>query len=91
MCKLAFISIAAAIYILYVAAARQDAVNADIVFTNVDRKIDISTHLVKISSAITLENNGKSSVGYFLIAIEPILKESLSFVGAAVCLKNSLD
>lgn len=66
------------------AKARQDSVNNDLTLTNVDRKIDISTHLAKISSTITIENNGKSSVGFFLYAVEPSLQDSLSFLGASI-------
>ena len=66
------------------AKARQDAVNSDLVLTNVERKVDISTHLAKISSSITIENTGKSSVGFLLYAVEPSLQENLSFLGASV-------
>ena len=68
------------------AKARQDAVNSDLVLTNVERKVDISTHLAKISSSITIENTGKSSVGFFLYAVEPSLQDNLSFLGASVSL-----
>lgn len=66
------------------AKVRQDTVNSDLVLTNVDRKIDTSTHLAKIVSSLTIENTGKSSVGFFLYAIEPSLQDHLSFVGAAI-------
>lgn len=66
------------------AKIRQDNVNNDLILTNVDRKIDISTHLAKITSSITIENTGKGSVGFFLYAVEPSLQDNLSYFGASV-------
>ena len=66
------------------AKIRQDAVNNDLVLANVERKIDISTHLAKIVSTITIENTGTSSTGFFLYAIEPQLQENIAFLAASV-------
>lgn len=66
------------------AKIRQDSVNSDLILTNVDRKIDISTHLAKITSSITIENTGKASIGFFLYAVEPSLQDNLSYFGASV-------
>lgn len=66
------------------AKIRQDNVNNDLILTNVDRKIDISTHLAKVTSSITIENTGKGSVGFFLYAVEPSLQDNLSYFGASV-------
>lgn len=66
------------------AKPRQDTVNGDLILTNVDRKIDISTHIAKITSSITIENTGKASVGFFLYAVEPSLQDNLSFLGASI-------
>ncbi|KAL5014709.1 hypothetical protein ScPMuIL_008979 [Solemya velum] len=49
---------------------------------NVERKIDIATHLVKISTSITLENTGASAVKSFLYVVDPPLQGKLSFIGA---------
>ena len=66
------------------AKVRQDAVNNDLLLTNVDRKIDISTHLTKIATSVTVENTGKSSIGVLLYVIEPSLQDHVSFLGASV-------
>ncbi|XP_045164577.2 dolichyl-diphosphooligosaccharide--protein glycosyltransferase subunit 1-like [Mercenaria mercenaria] len=66
------------------AFARQDTINNDLTITEVDRKIDISTHLVKITSAVTVENGGKSSTGYFLVPIDTSLQNFLSYAGASI-------
>ncbi|XP_052782111.1 dolichyl-diphosphooligosaccharide--protein glycosyltransferase subunit 1-like [Mya arenaria] len=71
------------------AFGRQDAINVDLVISDVERKIDISTHLVKITNEITFENTGKSSTGYFLVPIDSSLQNYLSFFGAS--LKGSGD
>ncbi|KAL4226817.1 proteasome regulatory particle base subunit [Mactra antiquata] len=64
--------------------ARQDAINNDLTITEADRKVDISTHLVKISTALTFENNGKSSTGFFLVPVDAALQDYLSFFGATI-------
>ena len=73
------------------AKIRQDNVNNDLILTNVDRKIDISTHLAKITSSITIENTGKGSVGFFLYAVEPSLQDNLSYFGASVSFWKLLE
>jgi len=62
--------------------ANQASVNSDIVLSNVDRTVDISTHLPKISSVITVGNTGKGAVKSFLFAVDPNLSDDVSFVGA---------
>ncbi|KAJ8735302.1 hypothetical protein PYW07_006922 [Mythimna separata] len=59
-----------------------DTISSDIRFKNVDRTIDISSQLVKISSKLTLENTGGTPVKNFLIAVESAAKNNVAFVGA---------
>lgn len=63
---------------------RQDAINNDLTITQADRKIDISTHLVKISTTVTIENAGKTSAGFFLVPIDSSLQNYLSYFGATL-------
>jgi hypothetical protein len=63
---------------------RQDTIDNAIVNSKVERKIDVSTHLVKLTATITLENSGKSPVKSFLYAVEPSLQNFLSFISANV-------
>uniref|UniRef100_A0A8W8LS34 Dolichyl-diphosphooligosaccharide--protein glycosyltransferase subunit 1 n=1 Tax=Magallana gigas TaxID=29159 RepID=A0A8W8LS34_MAGGI len=63
---------------------KQDAIDGAIVNSKVDRKIDVSTHLVKMSTSITLENTGKSPIKSFLYALEPSLQNYLSIITANV-------
>ena len=51
---------------------------------DVQRKVDLTSSLVKISSAITLENAGKSSIGYILYTVEADSAQSLASVAAVV-------
>lgn len=62
--------------------AKQASISSDIVLSNVDRAVDISTHLPKINSVVTVENVGKSAVNSFLFAVDPSLSGDLSFIGA---------
>lgn len=64
------------------ANAETAAISNDIKLKNVDRTIDISSQLVKITSKVTLENIGKSPVKSFLVAVEPAVKGNLAFIGA---------
>jgi len=67
----------------------QDSINADIVNTKVQRTIDLTTHLAKVSCRITIENAGKTGVRSYLTAIDPILAQNVSFIGAT--LKSGSD
>lgn len=60
----------------------QDTVDQNVVVTQVERKIDIATHLVKTYTSITIENKGSSAVRSFLYVVDPSLKTKLSFIGA---------
>lgn len=64
----------------------EDTINNGIVNTKVERKIDITTHLVKIYTTITFENKGAGGVSQYLYVVDPTLKDSVSFIGAAVSL-----
>ncbi|KAK6176821.1 hypothetical protein SNE40_015049 [Patella caerulea] len=65
-----------------VSTANQDTISSSIVNTKVDRKIDISSHIVKIYTTITVENKGSSTIKSFLFVIDPSLQSKLSFIGA---------
>lgn len=62
----------------------QEAVNNGIVNNKVERTIDVSSQLVKISTKITLENAGKSPVAHYLFTVEPEVKAHLAYIGGSV-------
>lgn len=62
----------------------RDTISSSIVISKADRKLDISSHLVKLGSALTVENTGKTSIKSFLYAIDPTLQSYLSFIGASL-------
>jgi oligosaccharyltransferase complex subunit alpha (ribophorin I) len=66
------------------AITADDSFNSDIVNSKVQRTVDLTTHLARIVSRITLENGGKTAVRSYLVAIDPELSKSVSFVGATV-------
>ncbi|KAK2177069.1 hypothetical protein NP493_619g00046 [Ridgeia piscesae] len=62
----------------------QDTVNADLVNVEVKRTVDLTTHIVKISSSVTIENTGKSAEKYFIYAVDDALSDRLSYIGALI-------
>ena len=64
--------------------ANQDVIDRNLVNSKVERTIDLTTHLPKISSLITIENTGSSSVKSFLFAVDSDLSAHLSIVAAVV-------
>ena len=60
-----------------------------LVFSEVSRKIDLSTQLAKVSTSLTIKNGGDSNTRYFYLSIEPSLVDKLSYVGVMVCISSS--
>ncbi|KAL8559205.1 hypothetical protein ACOMHN_048452 [Nucella lapillus] len=60
----------------------QDSIDQNLVLKQVERKVDIASHLVKVYTTITVENKGSSAVRSFLYVVDPSLKTKLSFIGA---------
>ncbi|VVC95910.1 dolichyl-diphosphooligosaccharide--protein glycosyltransferase subunit 1 [Leptidea sinapis] len=58
-----------------------DTVSSDIKLKNVDRIIDCTSQLVKVTGKLTLENTGNSPIKNFLLAIESAAIDNLAFVG----------
>ena len=58
--------------------------HADLIVTNVDRTIDLSTQIPKITSQVTLENKGSSAAREFLLAIEEDSASNLSYLEVTV-------
>ncbi|GBP29040.1 Dolichyl-diphosphooligosaccharide--protein glycosyltransferase subunit 1 [Eumeta japonica] len=63
-------------------SANVDTISSDIKLKDVDRTIDITSQLVKVTSKITLENVGKSPVKNFLLAIDMSGLDKLAFINA---------
>lgn len=79
-----------AVFAIFALAAPLEVVNEKITNKNVERAIDLSTQLVKISSTITLENTGKDSTRNYLVALEPGTADKLSYISAGDSLKEEL-
>jgi len=60
------------------------ALNEELVITNADRAIDVSSQLVKIAHRLTLSNTGKSAVNSFTFLVAAAAKNDLSFFEAQV-------
>lgn len=50
----------------------------------VERKVDLSSQLVQISTSVTVENTGSSAVNSYVFGLDPIMENSLAFAGASV-------
>lgn len=59
-------------------------VNANIVITNVERNIDISSQLARITSKITATNEGTGSVGEVLVGVDAASLSKLAFLDATL-------
>lgn len=65
-------------------------INTNLVNKNVERLIDLSSQLVKITTSITIENAGKDSVLNYVIALEPGTAGNLSYISAKDSVKDEL-
>ncbi|KAF5273383.1 hypothetical protein FQR65_LT04675 [Abscondita terminalis] len=65
-------------------------INGTIINKNIERVIDLSTQLVKISAAITLENTGKDAETKYIVMLEPSSIRNLSFISAKDSYKEEL-
>lgn len=66
---------------LVIGCMSADSINSEIVNSNVERTIDITSQLVKIACKITMQNTGKNAQKYFLFGLEKELREHVSFIG----------
>lgn len=67
-----------------VIAASVETANQDVVIDSLDRTINLESQLVKITTKLTLTNNGKGAIKGFHYAIEDTLVSKLAFIGATV-------
>jgi len=75
--------------LLLLLAAVGSEVSADgLVYEDVKRTVDLSTHLAKITAEIVLSNQGPSAAHHFILAIEAELVPNLAYIGVSVSLKH---
>lgn len=53
-----------------------------VAIVNVERMVDVSTQLVRITERITLKNDGASNLDSFIYASDPYLKDNLAHISA---------
>ncbi|XP_046961692.1 dolichyl-diphosphooligosaccharide--protein glycosyltransferase subunit 1 [Vanessa cardui] len=82
MAKLQFSGLLLLFIAIQCGSLNVDTISSDIRIKNVDRSIDISSQLVKITSKVTLENTGKVPVKNFLLSVEGGAKNNLAFISA---------
>ncbi|XP_045482474.1 dolichyl-diphosphooligosaccharide--protein glycosyltransferase subunit 1 [Harmonia axyridis] len=68
----------------------QVQIEPKLVNKNVERSIDLTSQLVKITATITLENIGTSPISNYLVVLEPATEGNLSFISAKDALKEDL-
>ncbi|XP_015124677.1 dolichyl-diphosphooligosaccharide--protein glycosyltransferase subunit 1 [Diachasma alloeum] len=59
-----------------------EELNTGILLKNVDRTIDLQSHLTKITTKLVVENIGKSPIKHFYFGIEPHKRAGLSYISA---------
>ena len=64
--------------------AGYDSINQDIVVTNCERSVDISSQLVKMNHKLSFQNNGQGAVKTVLFSLDPTLQDKVSFIEATV-------
>ena len=70
--------------ILHVSHGASESVSKDLMATNVERTVDISSQLVKINTKLTLSNEGQSTLKFFHFVIEDAAFDKVSYIGATV-------
>lgn len=63
-----------------------DTINNAVVNADIDRALDATSHLLKITELITLEVAGGAASNSFLYFIEPTLQANLAYIEARVSL-----
>lgn len=71
-------------FLLFLVIFLQGELNADFIITKVDRSIDLTSQLVKISSQITLKNTGNEATNDVVIGVDENQIKYLSYIEAAV-------
>lgn len=56
--------------------------NADVLNAKVERTVDLTSHLARISYLITIENKGASPLTAYTFAVEPSASANVAYVGA---------
>lgn len=63
---------------------KQVTVDSNLVNKKVERKIDLASQLVQISTSVTVENTGSSAANVYIFGLDPIMESSLAFAGATL-------
>jgi len=79
------------IYTVFLATLLTGTVKSNLINKNVERVIDLSSQLVKVSAAITLENTGKDTESNFLVVLEPNTSNNLSYISIKDSHKDELE
>lgn len=67
-----------------------EPINTQLLNKDVERTIDLTSQLIKITATITLENTGKDTIRNYLLVLEPESADNLSFISAKDGLKEEL-
>ncbi|XP_068639814.1 dolichyl-diphosphooligosaccharide--protein glycosyltransferase subunit 1A-like [Aristolochia californica] len=57
--------------------------SADLVLSRVDRRIDLTSHIIRVSSSIKVENAGPAKASEFLLAIPDFQAKHLAYLSAS--------
>uniref|UniRef100_A0A0E0DPI2 Dolichyl-diphosphooligosaccharide--protein glycosyltransferase subunit 1 n=1 Tax=Oryza meridionalis TaxID=40149 RepID=A0A0E0DPI2_9ORYZ len=74
--------VAALVLLLLVAAASAPTARADLVVTRADRKVDLTSHIVRVLTSLKVENSGPEAVSQFLLAFPNVQAKNLAAIRA---------
>ncbi|GAB1598881.1 dolichyl-diphosphooligosaccharide--protein glycosyltransferase subunit 1-like [Argonauta hians] len=69
---------------LHSVEAELEPVNSDLVLNKVERGMDVSSHLIKISNSLVIENTGKTTANHFVYLLDPFLQNHEAYIGATL-------
>ena len=70
-----------------ISASSSGNIDQSFVLVKVQRTIDLTSHIPKIASTLTIENTGKSAAKSFSYAVDPVLAVNLAYISATVSIQ----
>ena len=84
-CKMKVLCVVSLVSLLLASVScAADEVSRDVVLSYVSRDLDLTTHLVKERTSLTVENGGLPPLRWFLYTVDPSISSKLAYIGAQV-------
>ena len=76
--------------VISIVSVHSETIAKDLVINSLERNIDATSQLVRISNKITLANGGSGAIKEFLFSADPQFKDRISYIGATVTIDKML-